>query len=159
MFGSSSPSLSTRNQFELNYSLRAQRYLYTSIRILTRFWHEHTHAFLQRGGNFGVVDNLRKVGRTNLFFTFTDKHEIHRQLCSRSLEGMKSAEEGRFGTFLVHSASADADPAQPFLVHDPPFERWRRPLRWVELFHVVHKIDADGSRRTCIQSAEDPRLA
>jgi len=43
------------------------------------------------------------------------------------------------------SPATNADPAQPFLVHDPPFERWRRPLRRVELFHVVHKIDADDA--------------
>src|SRR5437588_2692970 len=72
---------------------------------------------------------------------------------------MEGAEKGRFRTLLVYSAAPDASPAQPFLVHDPPFERWRRPLRRVKLFHVVHKIDADGGCRACIQSAEDPRLA
>src|SRR5579872_137788 len=72
---------------------------------------------------------------------------------------MKSAEEGRFRALLVHSAATDADPAQPFLVHNPPFERWRRPLRRVKLFHVVHKIDAEGGGRTGIKDAEDPRLA
>ncbi len=72
---------------------------------------------------------------------------------------MKGTEEGCFRTLLVHSAATDANPAQPFLVHDPRFERWRRPFWRVKLFHVVHKIDADGGCRTCIQSAEDPRLA
>src|SRR5579872_1550666 len=99
------------------------------------------------------------MGRANFFFTFTNEHQIYRELFANCPEGMKSAEEGRFRALLVHSAATNADPAQAFLVHDPPFERWRRPLRRVKLLHVVHKIDAHGGRRTCIQNAEDPRFA
>ena len=72
---------------------------------------------------------------------------------------MKSAEEGRFRTFLVHRAATDADLAQPFLVDDPPFKRRRRPLRRVKLFHVIHEIDADRGGGTSIEKAEDSRLA
>src|ERR1035438_905255 len=111
MFGSSSPALAARNQLEFNYSLGAQRYLYASIRVLASFWYEHTHASLQRSRDLGLVDNLRKVGRTNLFFAFTHEHEIYGQLFPPCLERMKSAEEGCFRTLLVHSAATDADPA------------------------------------------------
>src|SRR5271154_1321582 len=72
---------------------------------------------------------------------------------------MKSAQEGSFRAFLVHSAATHAHLTQSFLVHDARLERGRRPLRWIELFHVVHEIDADGGWRTRIEGAEDPRLA
>src|SRR5579864_584041 len=105
------------------------------------------------------MDNFWKVGRTNLFFTFTNQNQIYRQLFPRCLEGVKSAEESRFGTLLVHCATTDANPAQAFLVHDPSFERRRRPLGGVKLFYVVHEINADGGSCTSIQRAEDSRLA
>src|SRR5579864_4845219 len=155
---SSSPPLAAGNHLKFNHALCAKRYLYASIRLLASFGHKYANASLQRSGNFWLADNFRKVGRTNFFFAFANQHEIHREFFPRRFECMECAKKGVFRTFLVHSAATDADLSQSFFVHDSTFERRRRPLRGIELFHVVHEIDADCGCCTAVQSAEDPRL-
>ena len=44
-------------------------------------------------------------------------------------------------------------------VHDSRFGRRRRPLRRIELFHIVHEIEPDGFRRTGIERREHAGLA
>src|SRR5271166_4923571 len=96
VFGTSSPALTARNQLEFDYPFGAQRYLYVSVHGLASFGHEHPGAFFQRCADFGLADNLRKMGRSNFFFAFADEDEVYRQLLSRRLEGMKSAQKGCF---------------------------------------------------------------
>ena len=44
-------------------------------------------------------------------------------------------------------------------VHDSRFGRRRRPLRRIELLHVVHEIEPDRFRRAGIERREHARLA
>jgi hypothetical protein len=99
------------------------------------------------------------VRRTYFLFTFADEHEVYRQLYFRLFESTQRAEKGRLRSFLVHRAATHADLAEPGLVDDLAFERRRRPLRGIELLHVVHKVNANRRGRACIDDSEDAGLA
>ena len=77
----------------------------------------------------------------------------------RGFERAQRAEERSLGTFLVHRTASHADLAQTFLVDDLAFERRRRPLRRIELLHVVHEVNADRRGRAGVDDSEDAGLA
>src|SRR5579863_9554282 len=105
------------------------------------------------------MDDLGKVRRTDFFFAFADQNKIYRQLFSGRFKSMQRAEKGGFRALLVYRTATDADFSESFFFYNSALERWRRPLRRIELFHVVHKINADAGRRAAIKKAEYPWLA
>ncbi len=159
VLGAASPPFSAGNQFEFDYAFGAQRYLYASIQILASFRNEHAHAFFKGGRDFGIAYDLGKMRRADFLFAFAYQHQIYRQLFPRRFESVERAEEGGFRAFLVHRAAAYADSSEAFFLHDLAFEGRRRPLRGIELFYVVHEIDAHGGGRSGVQDTEDPGLA
>ena len=72
---------------------------------------------------------------------------------------MQGGEERRLGAFLIDRAAADDNLAEARLVDQLGFERRRRPLGRIELFDVVHEVEADGLLRASIERGEDAGLA
>src|SRR5580704_13153788 len=99
------------------------------------------------------------MGRADLLFTFADENKVDGELLPCRLEGMKRTEKGSFRAFLVDGAATNAGFAQTSLFDETSFERRRRPLGGIELFHVVHEVDADPCGRAGVEETEDTGLA
>ena len=72
---------------------------------------------------------------------------------------MQCGQKRCFRSFLIHRPATDDHFAQARLFHEPRFERRRRPFAGVELFYVVHKVNADRLRPTRIHGSKDAGLA
>src|SRR5438094_831699 len=70
-----------------------------------------------------------------------------------------SGEERRLGALLVHRAPAYQHGSHIRLLDERGGPRRRRPFRGIDLFDVIHEVDAQGARRTGIERREDSRLA
>ena len=75
------------------------------------------------------MNNFGKVGGTDLFFAFADKHEIDGKLLPCCLESVQGAEEGGFRTFLVDGAATDAGFAQALLVDQSELRAEAKTIR------------------------------
>src|SRR5262249_10260479 len=118
-----------------------------ACRSLAVHWDDDADAFLQAGENVRALHHVVEMRRTDLFFTFADEDEVHRQFATRFAHRIERGEEGCFRTLLVGRAAADADFAKAGLVDQAAFERWGRPFLRIELLHVVHEVDAERFRR------------
>ena len=72
---------------------------------------------------------------------------------------MERREKGPFRTLLVHGAAADDGLAEAGLVHQPRFPRRGRPLRGIDLLHVVHEVEAERPWRAGVEGREDARFS
>src|SRR5207247_8735816 len=61
---------------------------------------------------------------------------------------MQRSEKRGFRSLLIHCAPADNRFSERRLVYQARLGRRRRPLRRIELFHVVHEIKSDRFRGT-----------
>ena len=154
-----SPFFAARYQFELDHAFRAEVHGDDAVEILRRRRHEDADAFLQRRQHLGSPNELRNVRRTDFLFAFGDQHQVHRHLLAGAANRMQRGEERRFRSFLIHRAATDDHFAQRRFVDDSRFGRRRRPFRRIELFHVVHEIEADRFRRAGVERREHARLA
>ena len=84
--GPAMPTFAARHQLQLHHSLGAQVDGHRSIERLHRHRHVNAGALPKRGQNIRPMDNLRKVGRTDLLLAFGDEHEVHRAACGPRLE-------------------------------------------------------------------------
>lgn len=85
--------------------------------------------------------------------------QIDGQLLPRRFERVQGSQECCLRAFLVYGSAPDADLAESLLLHDARFQRRRRPLRGIELLHVVHEVDPDTGSRAGIEQAKDAWLA
>ena len=99
------------------------------------------------------------MGRTDFFFAFCYKGEIHRQFFSRGANCMQRRQESRLRSFLIYRTTADNHFSEIRFIYQRRVGRWRSPFRRVELFHVVHEINADSFGGTGIERSENARLA
>ena len=113
---------------------------------------------LERRDHLGPAYDLRKVRRADLFFSFGHQHKIDRHFAPRAPNRVQSRQESGFGTFLIDRPASHDNLADPGLVHQRSVPRRRRPLRGVDLFYVVHEIDAERLRGPGIERRKDARL-
>src|SRR4051794_15596903 len=151
LFGPSSPLLGARNQLELDHAFRAEVESYASVGSLCSHGHEYTQALTKRSKCFGAADNLREVRRTNLFLTLSNKHQVDRQFSPGALECVQRGEERPLRPFRVYGSAPDQNFSEPGLVYQSSVPWRRRPLRWIHLLHVVHEVNADGTRGARIE--------
>src|SRR5206468_303218 len=130
-----------------------------SVEVLRRERHEYADTLLERRKHLGTPNELRDMRRTDLLFAFRDHYEIDRQFLSRAANCVQRRNERCFRSFLVHRATTNHHFSKWRFVHDSRFGRRRRPLRWIELFHIVHEIEPDGFRRTGVERREHAGLA
>src|SRR5215510_13675919 len=97
--------------------------------------------------------------RTDLFLAFRHKNQIDRQLLARVADGMERSQEGGFRAFLIDGAAANEHLAKTRLIHQSRFKWWRRPLGGINLFYVIHIVNAQFSRRASVQYGKYTRLA
>ena len=121
--------------------------------------HEYAGAFAKRGLHFGPPHDLRKMRRADLLFAFGHENKIHGQLSASAADGVQRGEERRFRPFLVDGAAPDEDFADAGLVDERGVQRRRRPFRGIDLFDVVHEIEAHRARRAGIERGENAGLA
>ena len=91
------------------------------------------------------------MGRTDFFFALRHHHQIDRHFLVRATDRMQRSEKRGFRSLLIHCAPADNRFSERRLVYQARLGRRRRPLRRIELFHVVHEIKADRFRGTGIE--------
>ncbi len=97
--------------------------------------------------------------RGDFLFAFRHKHQVHRKLAAGATNRVQRRKERGFGTLLVYRSAADHAFAQIRFVDERGLEWRRRPLRRIDLFHVVHEINADGARGSGVEGGEDAGLA
>src|SRR6266436_9869633 len=97
--------------------------------------------------------------RANFFFAFGDEHKIYGQLFPCAAHSVQRGKKCRFRSFLIHRAATDEHFAETGLV-DQCRIKWRRsPLRGIGLLYVVHEIEADCARSTCIENSKNSGLS
>src|SRR5439155_13696585 len=64
-----------------------------------------------------------------------------------------------FGTLLVHGPAANDGLAEAGLVDQPRFPGRRRPLRGIDLLHVVHEVEAECRWCAGVEGREDARFS
>ena len=156
--GPAMPALTARNQFQLDNSLGSQVDGHRAIQRLHRHGHIHAGALAQRCQNVRLPDYLREVWRADLFLAFGHEHEVHRKFPASGFERVQRGQPRRFRSLLIDSSAADQHLAQSWLVYQGRIERRRRPFRFIGLLHVVHEIDAEGSRRARVERGENTRM-
>src|SRR5262245_66178770 len=72
---------------------------------------------------------------------------------------MERSQEGGFRAFLIDGAAANEHLAKPRLIHQSRFKWWRRPLGGINLFYVIHIVNAQCSRSARVQDGKYTRLA
>src|SRR5262249_38140531 len=76
-----SPFLAARRELRFDDTFGAESDLNDAVQALTRRRHEDAGgASRERGRNFGLSDDLRKMGRTDFFLSFGDEHEVDGKL-------------------------------------------------------------------------------
>ena len=153
-----SPFFAARHQLQLDHAFGSEVNSNNAVQILRGRRHEHTNTFLQCCQHFRPPNELRNVWRTNFLFAFGHHHQAHGHLLSRAADRMECRQERCFRSFLIHHTAAEDYFAQLRFVYDSRFGRRRRPLRRIELFHVIHEIEANRFRRACIQCCEHTRF-
>src|SRR4029453_3888434 len=154
-----SPLFAARDKLEFDNAFRAQVHRNDPVEVLRRKRHEYADTLLERRKHLGTPNELRDVRRTDLLFAFGHQHQVYRHLLSRTANRVQSSEERRFRSLLVHRATSNHDFSKWRFVHNPRFGRRRRPLRRIELFHIVHEIEPDRFRRTGVERREHAGLA
>ena len=102
--------------------------------------------------------DLFDVWRADLLFTLRHHDEVHRHFLSRTTDRMQRRQKGGLWSLLIHGTASDNHFAERRLVDQPRFRRRRRPLRRIELFHVVHEVKTDRFRPARIKLGEYTRL-
>ena len=87
-------------------------------RLLVAERDDHADAFLQRGLDLGLEDDLREVRRADLLLALAHEHEVHRELLARGLERMQRGEQRHLRSLGVRRAAADHDLADAGPIDD-----------------------------------------
>ena len=153
------PALAARHQLALDYALGAQRDGDLAVEPLRGRRHEDAGAPLQGREHLGPADDLREMRRPDLLFALGDEHEIDRELAARAPDGMQGGEERGLGALLVHRTAPHHDLAQAGFVHECGVPRRRGPFCGIDLFNVVHEVQAERFGRARVERREDARLA
>ncbi len=95
----------------------------------------------------------------DFFLAFGYKDEIDGELAACAVNGVKCGEEGGFGAFLVYGAAADDYFAEAGLVDERGVPRRRGPFGGIDLFYVVHEVEAERFGSAGIEGGEDAGLA
>ena len=74
-----------------------------AVEGLLRHGHVNARAFLQGCQHVGTVNNLREMGRPDLFLPLGDEDQVDRRLASGSAEGVQGSQECGFGAVLRNS--------------------------------------------------------
>src|SRR5262245_33964938 len=111
----STPSFAARNKLDLDHAFGPKRDHDFAVRSLRRGWHEDPGALLQGCLDLGSPHDLRKVRRADLFFTFGDENEVHRELAVRTPDCVKRGDEGSLRPFLIYRASTHHDFPEGFV--------------------------------------------
>jgi hypothetical protein len=136
------PLFAGRDPLELDDTFCTERDLHDAVGAVGRRGHEDARRFRERRLNLRPPHDLREVGRADLLLPFRDEHEVDGELATGPPEGVQRREERRFGSLLVDRAPSDDDSSEARLVDDSRLPRRRRPLRGIDLLHVVHEIHA-----------------
>jgi hypothetical protein len=113
----------------------------------------------QRRHHLRLLRHLLEVRRADLLLALRHQHEVDGHLAAGAADGVQGGQEGGLGSLLVDGPAPHHRLAQARLVHDGRVPGRRRPLRGVDLLHVVHEVEADGARRARVQRGEDARMA
>ena len=155
----SSPFFAARNQFDFNHSLGPQRHRDFAVEVLLGGGYVNAVAFAQRRQHLGTAHDLRKVRRTDFFFTLGNKHQIDGQLPAGAANGVHRGQEGSLRTLLVDRPTPDHALAQARLIDNGRVEGRRRPFRWIDLLDVIHEVDPEGARGAGVERGENAGLA
>ena len=95
----------------------------------------------------------------NLLRAFAHESEIHRRHAAGSVDRMQCSEKRCLWSLLVHCTASNNNFPKSGLVDQSSF-KWRgRPLRRINLLHVVHKIKTNRLGRAIVHHCEDTRLS
>src|SRR5688572_8392601 len=117
-FRTASPFLSGGNQLQFNNTFGAKRNGQGTIGILLCGRHENAHAPFQRGHHLRMLNDLMKIRRANLFFSFGNKNEVYRWLLSSTFERVECCEQSGFRSLLVDRSATDQNLTELGLVDD-----------------------------------------
>src|SRR5882762_5348994 len=112
-----SPLLATGSQLNFDHALRPECQSHCSIEVLFRRRNENALASRQWRWYFRLMHDLRKVRRTDFFFAFSHKREIHRQFFSRGANCMQRRKKSRLWSFLIHRTAADNHFSEIWLIY------------------------------------------
>jgi len=121
--------------------------------------HENAHDFPERGLDLRTPHDLGEMRRADLLFAFSHHDQVDRQFLPGATDGMQSRQKRRLGALLINGAASNQHFAEAGFVHHARFPGWRRPLRRVNLLHVVHEIEPQCPRRSRIERGKDSGLA
>ena len=159
LFWTASPAFAAGDQLEFYHALGAEIDCDLAIRILRGRRHEESRALFQSSKNIRATHNLRKMRGANLLLAFAHENEIHRRLAAGSLDRMQCSEKRCLWSLLVHCTASNNNFPKSGLVDQSSF-KWRgRPLRRINLLHVVHKIKTNRLGRAIVHHCEDTRLS
>ena len=71
---------------------------------------------------------------------------------------MQSRQESGLRALLVGGPTPDQNLSETWLIDDCGIEGWRRPLRRIDLLHVIHVVNPDSARRTHVEGGKDARM-
>src|SRR5215472_4267143 len=153
------PSLTSRYELELDDALGAEIDADFAIEALGSEGHEDAITTFKRSQDFGSANNLGKVGRSDFLLTFGNKDQVHGQLAAGPADGMEGRDERSFRPFLIDGAAADHHFSKTGLVDNGGVPGRRRPLGWIYLLDVVHKVNADSARSSGVEDRKYSGLA
>ena len=83
------------------------------------------------------MHDLRKVRRTDFFFAFRHKREVHRQFFSGGVNRVHRRQKSRLWSFLIHRTAADNHFSEIWLIYQRRVGWWRSPFHGIELFDIL----------------------
>src|SRR5438876_10698825 len=95
------PAFSSGNQFTFDYALGAQGDSDIAIESLRGLRHKDASAAAERCQHLRPADDLRKMWRTDLFFTLGDQDEVDGARAAGAANCVQRCEKRGFGSFLV----------------------------------------------------------